>query len=271
MERSGYGEACGGRFRLDLLTSPLFMVSLLALVANDHLFKTLVPGMVTGKLSDFAGVFAFTLFWSALLPAWRMPVSLAIAAAFAAWKLPVSQSAIDFWNAHVPLPIGRTSDPSDLLALVMVPLAVAYAARPARPAPARSATIALMFASVVAFGATSYRTPVDYDSAFTFAGTPSEFLAALRERGISTFPNDASPDSQPTEYTLDIPSTVCFDTIEARIAIAARDAATDVRLLQLIHRCPRHGDDRARLYGAFQSAVVQPLKLEPLSNRQRPE
>lgn len=43
----------------------------------------------TGKLSDFAGLFAFPFFWAALVPRWRVAIYLGTAVAFTIWKLPV--------------------------------------------------------------------------------------------------------------------------------------------------------------------------------------
>jgi hypothetical protein len=48
---------------------PLAVVSLLVLVANDHVFKAWTPGFVTGKLSDFAGMALVPLFLQALFEA----------------------------------------------------------------------------------------------------------------------------------------------------------------------------------------------------------
>ncbi|MBL9036956.1 MAG: hypothetical protein JNG84_00445, partial [Archangium sp.] len=56
---------------------PLFAVALLAI--NDHLLKGsgLVPALVTGKLSDFAGLFFFPLFLAGLVSwLWAPPARL---------------------------------------------------------------------------------------------------------------------------------------------------------------------------------------------------
>jgi hypothetical protein len=39
--------------------SPLVMASIVVLLVNDHLLKAAAPSWVTGKLSDFAGLFFF--------------------------------------------------------------------------------------------------------------------------------------------------------------------------------------------------------------------
>ena len=45
--------------RLDALLRPAFLAALGLLVLNDGLLKPLFHNALTGKLSDFAGVFAF--------------------------------------------------------------------------------------------------------------------------------------------------------------------------------------------------------------------
>ena len=44
------------RFPGASLLHPLFLVSLLVLLINDHIAKDLYPGLITGKLSDFSGL-----------------------------------------------------------------------------------------------------------------------------------------------------------------------------------------------------------------------
>lgn len=47
------------------LASPAFVASVLLLLINDFVLKPQIGNAVTGKLSDFAGLFAFPFFWSA--------------------------------------------------------------------------------------------------------------------------------------------------------------------------------------------------------------
>jgi hypothetical protein len=42
-----------------LLLHPSFMFAVCLLLVNDHVIKPTLPGMVSGKLSDFAGLFFF--------------------------------------------------------------------------------------------------------------------------------------------------------------------------------------------------------------------
>ena len=53
----------------DALLHPVVLASVALLVLNDHVFKAASPGLLTGKLSDFAGLAFFPL---ALLSAWEV-------------------------------------------------------------------------------------------------------------------------------------------------------------------------------------------------------
>ena len=56
-----------------LLTSPAFIAALTLLILNDWVLKPAFSNWVTGKLSDVAGLVAFAMFGTALLPdrRWR--------------------------------------------------------------------------------------------------------------------------------------------------------------------------------------------------------
>jgi hypothetical protein len=112
------------------LAHPLFWIALVVLVVNDHLLKQahLLPGVVTGKLSDFAGMVVAPLVLTALLRlrgrAGRMVAFACVAAVFTAIK--VSRPCADLVEtvtACTPLPWRLWCDPTDLLALSMLPLA----------------------------------------------------------------------------------------------------------------------------------------------------
>lgn len=101
---------------------PLYL-ALLLLLLNDYALKPAYPGFLTGKLSDFAGIFLFTLVLRAIVPAHPRRVSLAISGMFAFWKSPYSQSLIDAVNTYGPVEVARVVDYSDLAALLVIPVA----------------------------------------------------------------------------------------------------------------------------------------------------
>ncbi|MCU0698186.1 MAG: hypothetical protein MUC96_16905 [Myxococcaceae bacterium] len=122
--------------------APLPLLSMVVLAVNDHVLKARFHNALTGKLSDVAGCFALPLFIAALLAGWLAPARRALVGAvvtvllFGAIKS--SQAASDaLMDALTPLAhalglgarLHVIADPSDLVALVMVPLALAWARR----------------------------------------------------------------------------------------------------------------------------------------------
>jgi hypothetical protein len=137
------------------LTSPLYLLALAILLLNDHLLKAAAPGLVTGKLSDFAGLFAFAAFWAVLLPRHAKAACIVTGALFVAWKSPWSEPLIALWNAHGPFPVARVVDPWDLTALLVLPLAYLASIQPPERMRRTAATAGVALVSLVAFAATS--------------------------------------------------------------------------------------------------------------------
>lgn len=106
------------------LLHPLWLGALALLIVNDHLLKGsgLLPGVLTGKLSDLAGlVMAPALFATLVRARGRRALlwsHLAIGVVFAAVNLsPAMARGFEGLMALGPLPWHITVDPSDLLAL----------------------------------------------------------------------------------------------------------------------------------------------------------
>lgn len=113
---------------------------------NDHVLKQAYPGFVTGKLSDFAGVFLLAMVLALVFP--RVVACAAAGALFVWWKSPLSDAFI----ASLPWDAARVVDWTDLAALVMLPLAYRVSAAKPIVQPARAVLACL---SIVAFAATS--------------------------------------------------------------------------------------------------------------------
>ncbi len=106
------------------LLTPTWVAALALLVANDHWLKGsgLVPGALTGKLSDFAGMIVAPVLLASLLRVRsRRALALchvAVAAVFAGIQL--SPAFASQWSALMGLvghPWAITCDPTDLIAL----------------------------------------------------------------------------------------------------------------------------------------------------------
>ena len=125
------------------LLAPLPIVALAALVVNDWLLKgSTAPSWLTGKLSDFAGLFAFPLIataaldligaavsrivgasWDVTLRRWKLGLAIATTAiVFGAMKLsPIAGSWVESaWSAVIPGDVTIASDRSDAIALVVL-------------------------------------------------------------------------------------------------------------------------------------------------------
>jgi hypothetical protein len=111
--------------RLSALRHPLFLGALALLLVNDHVLKgtKVLPGVLTGKLSDFAGMIVAPVLAAALVHARS---NRSRAAAFAAAALPfvaikLSATAASWMiaaGALVGLKLRVWQDPTDLVALV---------------------------------------------------------------------------------------------------------------------------------------------------------
>ncbi len=109
-----------------ILLSPLFIIGLCTLLANDFIFKTQFHNFLTGKISDFAGLFIFPLFFVVFFPKRKLIIYVFTLLFFIFWKSPFSENVIDIWNSFNLFQFGRTIDYTDLLALVTLPFSYIY-------------------------------------------------------------------------------------------------------------------------------------------------
>ena len=96
--------------RLDLLTTPAFLLGLSLLMLNDWFWKAQFGNALTGKLSDFSGLFVFPIFWMALFPQRKRLIFTLTAFGFLFWKSAFSQFIVDGWNDLQWFQIARVVD-----------------------------------------------------------------------------------------------------------------------------------------------------------------
>jgi len=106
-----------------ILSSFYFLFGLFVLLLNDFILKGLYGNWITGKLSDFAGLFVFSLFWCAIFSKHIKKVFWTVGILFIFWKSVYSQPVIDLWNSMGIFQVSRVVDYSDLIALVILPIA----------------------------------------------------------------------------------------------------------------------------------------------------
>jgi hypothetical protein len=109
-----------------LLTNPVFITSLLLLIFNDFLFKSIGHNWLTGKLSDFAGVIVLALLLAYLFPRLSGKAALLSGVIFILWKSPLAGPLISWSNSALNWPISRVIDYTDLIALVVLPFTWLY-------------------------------------------------------------------------------------------------------------------------------------------------
>lgn len=116
-----------------ILSIPFFL-ALFVWIFNDHILKYEYPGLVTGKLSDFAGLFCFPFVLGFLLNNFFKNLkerdSLYISIFSVALIFSLANLSEDiyyfikciFWGKESLV----TSDPSDLIALVVIPFMILF-------------------------------------------------------------------------------------------------------------------------------------------------
>jgi hypothetical protein len=150
-----------------MLTRPGFLTALVLLLANDLYLKAHATSWLTGKLSDFAGLFVFAVFWTAVAPRHRRAIHVATAAGFLLWKSPWSEPLITLWNAYGPWDVQRVVDYTDWVALLTLPVSYYYTRRgPATVDATRTSAgwlltrVAVSGVCLAAMLATSYTQPL---------------------------------------------------------------------------------------------------------------
>ena len=101
------------------------MISVVLLLVNDFYLKYEYHNYLTGKLSDFVGLFAFPYFVSLLFKSKVKTIYILTGILFIFWKSSSSQFTINFVN-NIGIGINRVVDYSDLIALLILPLSYRY-------------------------------------------------------------------------------------------------------------------------------------------------
>ncbi len=108
----------------NLIINPLFILALFLLIANDFYLKANYPSWITGKLSDFTGIYIFSIFFGYLLLSKLRSIKslviylITISFVFTIWKIgPITEIFEPlFIKTGLPMPY-KTTDPTDLFCL----------------------------------------------------------------------------------------------------------------------------------------------------------
>ncbi len=244
------------------LLHPAFLIALGLLIANDWLFKPMFHNALTGKLSDFAGVFAFAYFWSVVAGRKHAAIHVLVGIAFAIWKSPLSQPAIDTWNALRIMPIARVVDAGDLIALMVLPLSWwivsmprAVARSDAETSPtSQVAKLSVACIALVAFVATSKQSSrismeADYVTAYT-AERITQIVEAEGDDGLWAYEDSLS-------VKIDIAD--CGSGF-AHLTGHTHGTGTVLRVYRLEARCAENDIEREAVLVALDKVLEDTLK-----------
>lgn len=269
-----------------ILVSPLFLIGLIILLLNDFVLKAQFHNFLTGKLSDFAGLFIFPLFFSAFFPRKKFLIFTLIGFFFIFWKSPFSQSLIDLWNSLQFLKIGRTIDYTDLLALSVLPLSYFYFTTETQKQKTLSSKFAkrilasfVVLLSVFAFTATSYEEDrsVWLKQKYELKMTKLEFEEKLKsikslssleiEKQTDAFPANKYPDvkTNPNSYYVrfHLRKNYCeSDKLKVFLLIEEQKESIVFDYVSLNFWCKQKPteQDNQQLFAIFESEVIEKLR-----------
>ena len=212
-----------------LIFNWIFISGLIVLALNDQYLKWTFGNWATGKISDFAGLLIFPMFLQFLFPRISRVSVIVTGALFVFWKLPVSNQFINIYNKVAIIPITRTVDYSDFIALLILPLAWYLLGRIdnyriSRISPAFAACLIAAPATVI-FMATSppisyYMQPggdIHIGKSYRLKVSEDEALAKFKAMGLTITADTSQHDSGRVDYYLmkNVVLNGGNDTIEA--------------------------------------------------------
>jgi hypothetical protein len=268
-------------------TSNGFLAGLFMLLLNDFVLKAQFANWLTGKLSDFAGLFIFPIFIAVLFRKHKMLAYFATAAIFMFWKSNYSSSLIHFWNSLDIFQIHRIVDYSDCIALGALPISYFYFKHLTETNSkgnvfnAVKSRIIFSFIvgliSVFAFIATSRRWVVEYDSqSYKHLKLFSENEALLykilefeKQFGSKYFVEELQKkiDESNLEPTQILYVTSPFERcpyIYSKIKVDSEAGSTFVRVLNISASCRIKDEERDDLFEAFEKNFISKLGIEYL-------
>lgn len=237
----------------NIFSSYWFVSGLIILLVNDFFLKEIFHNWFTGKLSDFAGLFVFALFWIALLPKHKLKVVITTGIIFILWKSSLSDSFISNFNSLPFFAIDRVVDFTDLMALFVLPLAYLVANRSEELKTLYLSPSIPIVVAAFAFGATSYSTNEEFNKSYTVKAPKDSIINRLnRLDSVNILRNNASDT-----IDLSIQNELCHDNINVKLTVVEFDDSTSVvTLLNATHPCPRKEVKEEDLLESFERRII---------------
>jgi hypothetical protein len=237
-----------------ILASPGFVAALLLLLLNDFFLKPFLHNSFTGKLSDFAGLFLFPLFWVSFFPRFRLWIYLTTAGLFILWKSAASTILINSWNSLNLFPIDRTVDYGDLISLAILPVSYVYGLRRVGLRMSRAWPAAIALVSVFAFAATSFSHKTSYQKDYYFAMPKHELLQRMS--------SVAQKDVNDLFWKGDEFSVSIESCIEADFSVKEENRQTVLTLKETNYECPRP-PSKEEMLKTFEQEFIAKLSENP--------
>lgn len=250
--------------RHSLFSSTGYLLGLTILLLNDFIWKNQYHNWLTGKLSDFSGLFVFALFWIGFFPQYRTKILWSIGLFFIYWKSAYSQPFIDSWNTLMPFYIGRTVDYTDLAALMILPATSLFAGKQSfflHFCLKLNPVIPILIAAF-AFMATSYRTEVEIQKNYPLPYPKDTLLSRLNSIDSLNYGHGVRfTNNNPDTLTITLPSSFCFSNFEATISVLElTPQTTSLIFISAVHRCSKGKDDKEELTKAFEDCIINRIK-----------
>lgn len=281
--------------KLREFTSIGFILGLVILLLNDFCLKNHYGNWLTGKLSDFAGLFIFPLFWAIIFPKLKDKIYFATAIIFIYWKTVYSEPLIDFINQISIVNLNRVVDLTDFLALLILPLSYSYHQKGNKNFMTINPAFIVILTSF-SFIATSYDSEIQYKKVYTFdfpvdtLKTKIYYLKTIAnqyEKEKENYILDSTGKYRIHKYywdTIDakkppidkfVKDTMalfvfedfCFEGYDAKLVISGDNMKSKIKILGFHHNCPKDektlthwNDDEKILSKSFEEKVIQQLK-----------
>jgi len=267
---------------------PLFIICVFVLILNDWYLKPMFQNTLTGKLSDFAGLFALPYLLSSLLPKHTLKIHVWTGLLFIVWKSELAEPLITFANS-LRIPVSRTIDFTDNIALISLPLSY-FTLKSSFTLNLKPILHKVLVAvSCLAFAATSMpprenRTFTQIDKAYTFDISKRELVSRLNmvqieqihkinkgsgkvdfneDSNIFYFQGSADTLALLLDYrNIHNGDTIRLKTSLADIMITGDDRKSELKLLTVYKTVPLYSDKdyRTITIREFEKRIVKKIK-----------
>lgn len=267
---------------------PLFIICVFSLILNDWYLKPVFQNTLTGKLSDFTGLFALPYLLSSLIPKHTIKIHVLTGLLFIIWKSELAEPLIALTN-RLRIPVSRTIDFTDNIALVSLLLSYFTLKSSFTLNLKPILRKALVVVSCIAFAATSMpprenRKFTQIDKVYTFDISKRELVSRLNVVQVEQIHKinkrsnkiDFNEDSNVFYFQGSIDTlallldyrniynddTISLKTSFADIMITGNDCKSELKLLTVYKTIPLYSDKeyRAKTIQQFEKRIIKKIK-----------